>query len=148
GGASTGHETSNQQLIDINGDGLPDLLRSDGTARLSTFPQDAQHRITSRDGVTFSQVGVTSLPTLSKVATWSSTLSFGVHFPGELGGGGSSVESRTLQDQGLVDMNGDGLPDFFAGQTALLNTSRGTALQFSSSPDWTGLDADHFPVSG
>ena len=112
--------------IDINGDGLPDMLsRRDGGvvyARLNlgysftnTFPIDVSHEIQK-----------------NKAETESLNLGFNIDAASFAGGFGLSTSTSTDQ-MAFIDMNGDGLPD------KVVQTENGVFVYFNHG---NGFDTD------
>ena len=118
---------SRQDLIDVNGDGLPDRVSIDPGSGAATVQLNLGYRFGApeawslpalsssgycRDVVDYasSTLGsLSSLDTLNGISfTRSSALNAGVAV-GPFGGGVSTTLSRTLVE--LADVNGDGLPD-------------------------------------
>jgi RHS repeat-associated protein len=154
--SSSNDSSTSEKFLDVNGDGLPDLIRADGTVLVNGFAKDASGNIDHNHGVftEFTNVLGTSTSPLAvgHSSTEGSTMSVGLHFPGELGGGGSSTETRVQENIDFADMDGDGLPDYFTGTDYFHNASRGGAtapVAFSTkvqatNTHWQGLEADTF----
>ncbi|HTN87727.1 MAG TPA: toxin TcdB middle/N-terminal domain-containing protein, partial [Sorangium sp.] len=126
-GKSWGTSQTTRDLLDVNGDGLPDKVRSEGGvlhARLNLgyrFADERAWAVLDPGGDPFEplpQVEGDPITALSRV--WSAaqlasvrvqdntTNSLQVGYAG-IGGGIAHTVSRTLAD--FVDLNGDGLPD-------------------------------------
>ncbi|WP_437941583.1 SpvB/TcaC N-terminal domain-containing protein [Sorangium sp. So ce341] len=126
-GKSWGTSLTTRDLLDVNGDGLPDKVRSEGGvlyARLNLgyrFADERAWAVLDPGGDPFAplpEVEGDPLTALSRV--WSAaqlasvrvqdntTNSLQVGYAG-IGGGIAHTVSRTLAD--FVDLNGDGLPD-------------------------------------
>ena len=118
---SLGESTADGQidLIDVNGDGLPDRVYSDGTVRLNL-------------GYSFGKREVWGNGGSINEATGSSTgvnLGFNSGFY-EFAGGAAFSQSSNSSRTSLADLNGDGLIDrVFAGTeiTVAFNTGHGFA---------------------
>ncbi len=151
GGNKGKNSTSNymlQSIQDINGDGTPDILQygsngmtvyesklaySDVTneeSRTVEFKSEA----TKYAGITYlsesysdsdvkgasmsAQGGIVLTPNSSK----RPSCSFSASLSGSVGGGSSYSETLTKQLKGFVDINGDGLPDYFSNGAFYYNT--------------------------
>src|SRR5262249_33637187 len=132
GGGYSSSETSSsnpEKFIDVNGDGLPDFVRSDGTVLINHF--FSSNGVTDHNHGYFTPAGGAGLPLPTEInPTSGSTKSVGVHFLGELGGGGSETDSRVAQTADYVDMDGDGKPDYFTGVNFYQNQSSGSTVAF------------------
>src|SRR6185312_15099911 len=125
--------TTNQLLsfLDVNGDGLPDRLRSDGSVELN------------RQGAfqSASMSGITSL---------GSSLEFGFDVSGgvrldllgllPVSAGGSFAYSHANEYATLVDINGDGYPDEVTAAGGF-QTRLNDGSAFQSSSNWGGFGA-------
>jgi RHS repeat-associated protein len=110
---------TDSDLIDINGDGLPDYLKKTGQVDLNFGNHFAAQN----------SWGINSLKT-SKTTTYSGGggVSF---FNGSVSAGFSISKNISKGVNSLIDINGDGLPDrIINGSTAYLNMGSG----FSSTP--------------
>jgi RHS repeat-associated protein len=152
-------DSTSEVFMDINGDGLPDVLRADGRAFLNGFSNG------NRAQGLFTSVQMTGLDPLSQSVDWSRTFAAGFHLPGEFGLNGSRTDAHSVQTKGIVDMNGDGLPDFFSGNQLRCNRFPGSTCScagfpgtvctpptatptapFASAVSWTGGDTSSFLV--
>src|SRR6185369_1007008 len=110
-GGGTSSTTGNEAFIDINGDGLPDVVRGDGNVYLNGFDPanpDRNHGL-------FTAQSVSSFGDLQHADGSSRTLGGGVHFPSEIGANGAYSTAHSVENLTLADMNGDGFPDLFNG---------------------------------
>jgi RHS repeat-associated protein len=123
-----GSESTSEVFQDVNGDGLPDVLRRDGRVFLN--------RLTNAAGTqgAFTSTAVTGPVDVGQSYNWSRTFGLGLHFPGELGANFSTTASHTVQTKGLVDMNGDGLPDQFFGNKIGCNAFPGSTCTCDTFP--------------
>jgi RHS repeat-associated protein len=136
GDLSTGKSDTSFDLIDINGDGLPDRVYSDGQVALNlgyTFalPEPWPGLSALNDGST-NDTGL--------------NIGFNTDFYG-LAGGASFSSGRSTSKATLVDVNGDGKPDmvFDDGSGTLkvgLNTGTGFAPPVPYLGSLGGLNAD------
>jgi RHS repeat-associated protein len=145
---SAGGEATQEVFTDVNGDGLPDIMEANGTVYLNGF--GAADRSTGA----FSAPVSTGMASLGASSNWSRTFAAGFHFPGEWGGNGSNTLSHTVQSQGILDINGDGLPDLFNGNQYQCNLAAGsvctgvhtdTGISFASMASWPGGDTSGYP---
>ena len=137
-------DTTTNRIADVNGDGLPDFMNVNGTALLNTL--DRPGRMTG----TFTSAPISYGGTLSGFIgqSWNtnSAKMIGFHFQNENGASGSLVDGHAFQDRGISDINGDGKPDIFFGQSAMLNTSTGNTISFGAPVSWSGVDGGNFPM--
>ena len=125
GGISLNEESSKHTFIDVNGDGLPDKVYSDGQVALnfgySFAPKETWSFTTIRDG---------------NGEDLSAGLGFSIDNNSIAGGVGLSL-SLAHAKNAVQDINGDGLPDYFDKDAGiiLLNTGSG----FKIIP-WSGID--------
>ena len=99
-GASYAKDSTYRTLADLNGDGLPDIVCSDGTVRLGTgYGFLPQQQWPGLDTVSAS---------LSLSASASGTFSI---WSNAISGGVGVTTARNTQTVFLQDMDGDGLPD-------------------------------------
>ena len=124
-GVTTGEDRTCHTLTDINGDGLPDLVYADGRVRYNR-------------GYGFT--GFRSAPTLfvrkSKSISRSDGMGFNVANT-SVSGGVSINRSENSTEAALMDVNGDGLPDWVFPGDIFISTGEGHARHFSSA----GMDA-------
>ncbi|WP_413514095.1 SpvB/TcaC N-terminal domain-containing protein [Myroides odoratus] len=114
---STNDFVSND-LVDLNGDGLPDYIQRGGAVALnygSSFKAD--------------NTWGTSAIKESKTTTYSGGGGMNL-FAGAIAGGFSIAKNITEDVTSLLDINGDGLPDkIVGGNTVYLNTGTGFSNQ-------------------
>lgn len=135
-GGDIGGSSSDEHfdLIDVNGDGLPDRVRDDGKVSLNL-------------GYRFGALEQWRNPSALNDGSGSNfglNLGFNTDFYG-FAGGASYQQSRTSTASTLVDMNGDGLADrVFAGNPIRVgfNTGNGfeTPVEYKGSLDGITLD--------
>ncbi|MDR1388486.1 MAG: hypothetical protein LBJ31_00720, partial [Treponema sp.] len=139
-GATSGTNTSDSKqtraLQDINGDGYADILQSGGGLTVTAGKKgnysetyvitgagaiNAQHTSLDTGGGSFGASGSATIQRKGNGSINSISMT-----GGGSGGGGASLSRSSgtnTQTQGLVDINGDGLPDSVAdGNGVLLNT--------------------------
>ncbi len=123
--ASHGTTTAQWDLVDINGDGLPDFVQptSGGLTVMLNF------------GYRFGQPEIWNAPgfRVERTATKGFEGNAGFTLAAySFGGGISSTQSKASTEQDLVDVNGDGLPDLLLKQVdSDAITSIGTQIQVS-----------------
>jgi RHS repeat-associated protein len=120
GGFTFGSDRSKRVIIDVDGDGLPDLIDEDGTVRLNRFAAG------TRGLGSFATDFLTGGPgPLAHSDLIGVSLTEAAHVLGELGGLGlDQAWSWTTEDRAFLDVNGDGYPDVVdaaGGVSASLN---------------------------
>ena len=145
---NTGTNTSNgkltQTVMDVNGDSIPDIIQETGSG-IKVIPG-----IKSEDGIAYGssynisgvKINSTSSTTETKGASISPNGSVTVTLsrngkvigvtpsPSVSGDAGCTVVTGSSSvDAGFIDVNGDGLPDYFNGSSVYLNKGE----EFSSS---------------
>ena len=135
-GANTFTTTSTPEnaLIDLNGDGLVDLVKRDGVVEFNTatdfvvssWPDYGQYPIQSKTkslslngsfGLGYSELNQTLFNGMLSNGKNSSNL--------DLSYGLSGSRSATRNEKDFVDFNGDGLPDLISNGTVHFNTGTG-----------------------
>ncbi|ROH95988.1 SpvB/TcaC N-terminal domain-containing protein [Chryseobacterium daecheongense] len=147
-GSSNGNDNSNYSYIDINGDGLLDMVAESGQVRLNlgysyAAPENLSYG-NFRNGETNSSnlgigasIGGTVTSGLPKgISMFNASISFG------------AGKSETLSDQktSLVDINNDGLADLVSVSGGNLNVQLNTGNRFVSIP-WNASSAIQQDVS-
>jgi hypothetical protein len=124
--ASTGSTTAVWDLIDINGDGLPDLVGPLGTNGLQI-----RLNLGYRFGALESWVApFAETMRLERTAAAGFEGSAGFTTPAySFGGGTSSTKNQAGTERDLIDVNGDGLPDLVYKAVNSDITSGGTTIQ-------------------
>ncbi|MGA7672007.1 MAG: SpvB/TcaC N-terminal domain-containing protein [Nitrolancea sp.] len=134
---AVGGDLVNTDLIDINGDGLPD--------KVSTY-SDGHMEVAFNLGYTFTAPVTWSSDAVTQRGTSQSfTVGGSIGFnDGAYGfGGGVSGGQETDKDNGvLVDMNGDGLADYVTQGSGNLMVAINTGDGFAPSVVWHGADSD------
>ena len=127
-GGSVGGTTQLQSFMDLNGDGLPD-------------------RIDNQGNVEFNHQGSFQPASVSGVNDIGRTIEYGFDVSGgfradlagllPISGGASFAYSHANEDRTLVDLNGDGFPDFVRSDSGFqVNLNNGSSFQPASS--WGG----------
>ncbi|WP_430614161.1 SpvB/TcaC N-terminal domain-containing protein [Flavobacterium sp. JP2137] len=127
------NDYTESELIDINGDGLPDLLQRDGRVALNYgdhFKSETTWRLTDlkkTETNTYSGGGGLSL------------------FNGSISAGFSIAKNIAADKVSLIDVNGDGLPDKIVdGNKVSLNTGDGFAPPSITLPVSTPRASDSY----
>jgi RHS repeat-associated protein len=133
GSHGTGAATTSFDLLDINGDGLPDRVYADGRAALNL-------------GYSFAAPETWPGGPLNdgRSTTNGVNLGFNTDFYGFAGGASFSAQSSSSKAS-LVDVNGDELPDRVSGGSPMLvalNTGSGFAAPVPFLGGLSGLTAD------
>jgi RHS repeat-associated protein len=108
--AGTGEVDARSDLIDINGDGLPDQVRPSGGGLVVRL------NLGYRFGAPEQWGGLGTLR-FEKTGNVGASANVGITPAGntdplyDFGGGLSAIDSRAAAERDLVDVNGDGLPD-------------------------------------
>ncbi len=125
--------TTNQlvSFLDVNGDGLPDRLRSDGSVEIN-------------------RQGAFQSASMSGITSIGSSLEFGFDVSGgvrldllgllPISAGGSFAYSHANEYATLVDINGDGYPDEVTAAGGF-QTRLNNGAAFQSSSNWGGFGA-------
>ena len=131
GNLGGGSSDARHDLIDINGDGLPDRVYQDGTARLNL-------------GYAFAE---SAEPWSGGIINDGETLNTGVNMgfnvkSYSIGGGLNLATGRSRTDETYADVNGDGLPDKVIADKAVagnpLRVRLNTGAGFAAETDWPG----------
>jgi hypothetical protein len=119
---SAATDVSDATMVDVNGDGLPDLVDKSGRILLNGFADNTQAhgkfssaQLTVPADLTCGGPPLQSSAGLPFSSTTQSTLSASVGgrtFGGMVGGGKSWSWTWGQQNAGITDFDGDGLPDF------------------------------------
>lgn len=126
-GATTSDATAD--LLDINGDGLPDRVYQDGTVALNLGYRFGAKELWRNPAALNAGRGT----------NWGINLGFQTDFYG-LAGGASYAQNSTSATATLQDLNGDGLPDrVFAGDAGgPLQVAVNTGNGFAAPVPWGG----------
>ena len=136
-----------QTVMDINGDGIPDIIQksSSNINVIAGKKTDDGIRYYDRYEISGIDINSTSSSMTVQGASFSSGGSISLEFnkgkashvkasAGTSGGNNvTSVTGHSYVNSGFIDINGDGLPDFFKGNTVLIN--RGKEFSSLSEPD-------------
>ena len=142
-GGTSGTNTSNgnltQTVMDVNGDSIPDIIQQAGSG-INVIPG-----IKTKDGISYGSsyfigninINSTSSATEIKGASVSPNGSVSLTIskngkvigatpsPSVSGGAGCTVVTGSSSvDAGFIDVNGDGLPDYFNGTSVSLNQGK------------------------
>ncbi|MDY5886073.1 MAG: hypothetical protein SPJ44_07180, partial [Treponema sp.] len=142
-GGTAGTNTSNgnltQTVMDVNGDSIPDIIQQAGSG-INVIPG-----IKTKDGISYGSsyfigninINSTSSATEIKGASVSSNGSVSLTIskngkvigvtpsPSVSGGAGCTVVTGSSSvNSGFIDVNGDGLPDYFNGTSVSLNQGK------------------------
>ena len=123
GNIGTGSNTTEHTWMDINGDGLPDKVMSNGNVQLNLgyafAAEESWGQSVIRNGTNTNKGAGLGF------SLWKNSVSGGLSLAG------SDHETTSS----LQDINGDGLPDMVTSSLVRLNTGSG----FGSSVSWAGL---------
>jgi hypothetical protein len=141
-GGSAGYGTSDtdQDLIDINGDGLPDKVFRNGTVALNLgyrFSIDLDG-----DGLPDTEPWDGGIVNNGQTVNGGVNMGFSLNYY-SLAGGLSLGLDETRSDETYIDINGDGMPDkvYADSSTVLLNTGAGfTPIVWSGGHGKVALD--------
>ena len=116
-------DNTDNTFMDINGDGLPDIVYADGTVRYNM-------------GYGFTDSRLLSLPAIRNSQSISSSLSAGVNIANTSISGGLSL-SQSINETifALMDVNGDGLPDEVRPNSIRINLGNGEYTMYNSLGD-------------
>jgi RHS repeat-associated protein len=130
GSVSTGTNGTNYDLIDVNGDGLPD--------RVTPVAGGLDVRLNT--GYGFEATGSTWVGgQLTQGTSSGKSLNAGFSmWNGAFGGGASVSESHNYTQTTLMDINGDGLPDIVSTGTDKLIVRFNNGAGFGSANNWPG----------
>jgi RHS repeat-associated protein len=140
GGSGTDSSTS-VSFLDVNGDGLPDRLDSQGSVDLNRYDPAADPAGTQPGR--FDRTSFVGAGTLEHTSEWSLDVGIGVHAEAGISASLSTswVWNHSNDDHAVADVNGDGRPD-------LVSTADGFAVRindgrsFVSRSDWSGFGGD------
>lgn len=131
GNLGSGNSTADRELIDMNGDGLPDMVFNDGTVALnlgySFGPREGWQSGSVADGHTENS-GI--------------NMGFSYGAANSLSGGLNLSTSRTSSSETFIDVNGDGLPDKLSQGSVKLNTGSGFGAPIGWSTPISGIAED------
>ena len=146
GGVDLAFTSTKIQLLDLDGDGLPDRLNENGDAELNRFDSGDP----GRPGA-FSDGFFEGTQTLSSGLELAFDLGVGLHAPGELGQLGATwVWSHSQEDRGLADVDGDGFPDLVstAGGFQVWKNQEPREARFAlQGGTWSGFGLDGIDLS-
>ncbi|HEX2936571.1 MAG TPA: SpvB/TcaC N-terminal domain-containing protein [Bacteroidales bacterium] len=111
--------------MDINGDGLPDWVSSNGSVRLNL-------------GYSFAEPETWNFDAIRKGKSIDYGGGLGINIKNNSISAGVGI-SKTLNETtvSFIDINGDGLPDLVKGKSVMFNTGCG----FAAAVNWDGLGA-------
>ena len=134
---------SNCEFIDVNGDGLPDLLYSDGNVRYNMGDNTFSDMANYVDGLHVY---------IDKGKTAGAGVGVNVSICGRACAGGGASGSRTESETAATwrDMNGDGLPDVVVqeGGTTLVAFNTGTTIETDGARNINMPSSSSVSVSG
>ncbi|QQO10706.1 toxin TcdB middle/N-terminal domain-containing protein [Breznakiella homolactica] len=134
-GTNAGTTVMRQSVQDINGDGIADVLQyTNGGIRVTpggregytgSYPM-ANGKELSKNTNTLTIYGAAINPSGSaKVGVSPSGRITDITVTGSAGTGYTGSEGTSIQEAALMDINGDGLPDYVSGSTVRLNLGDG-----------------------
>jgi len=125
GSFSTNEDKADQTWLDINGDGLPDKIYSNGIVRLNL-------------GYSFAPPEQWNIDAICNGESEDFGGGLGVNIAnGSFTAGVSISKTDNKATETFMDINSDGLPDMVKGSRVSFNTGSG----FASSVEWPGLGA-------
>ncbi|NLG85152.1 MAG: hypothetical protein GX493_11235, partial [Firmicutes bacterium] len=130
-----GKSEADWDLVDINGDGLPDRVAQDG----------AEILVALNRGYGFAPAESWGSGKISEGTSKNEPLELGLGFnfgDYSFAGGISYSTSRSQEERGLMDMNGDGLVDLVIKTDAELYVAVNTGGGFAPAVAWKGAPVD------
>jgi len=125
GSFSTNNDNTDQTWLDINGDGLPDKIYSDGTLRLNL-------------GYSYAPAEHWNFDAICVGESQDFGGGIGVNIEnGSFTAGVAISKTDNEANETFMDINADGLPDMVKGNDVYFNTGTG----FAPPVEWTGLGA-------
>src|SRR5262249_28084701 len=131
-----------RDLIDINGDGLPDRLLRQGSellAALNLGYRFADPMVWARDPA--SDDGTARIATINKASSSSAPIDPSLSYNDGIYGfsaGASLIKNDSRVEHSLVDINGDGLPDLVRPQGDHLSVAFNKGNGFADPIRWNG----------
>ena len=124
--------TPNQNLVDVNGDGLPDAVETSTNAASIRFAYNVGHKL----------VGAATLSLLKPLSGLTLSGGFGLNFgykdqSGAFGGGVALTHNNATTRVALIDVNGDGLVDAVSPQVGLSGGAFTAELNVAFNNGWT-----------
>jgi RHS repeat-associated protein len=140
GGSGTDSSTS-VSFLDVDGDGLPDRLDSQGSVDLNRYDPVADP--SGMQPGHFDRTSFAGAGTLEHTSEWSLDVGIGIHAEAGISASLSTswVWNHSNDDRAIADVNGDGRPDLVStadGFAVRLNDGR----SFVSRSDWSGFGGD------
>lgn len=121
-GTTAGEDYTSHTIVDINGDGLPDIVFTNGDIKYNMGYKFTEKR---------SMAGILGLNT-SYSSVVSSNPSFNV-LNTSISGGLGRTQTNNRNTHVLIDINGDGLPDIIVGDSIFINKGNNSYESFFDS---------------